>query len=91
MNYIEEADTIDIREALYFMSQNPPYKFARLKIIPTPKHVPPILSFVFHGEKIHEVQRRYMNGDYMGVDYSNLKLLASEIETYLRSQEDYCI
>ena len=89
--YDEEACTTDLREALYFMSHNPPFKFVRLENVQTPKTVPTFFRMVFQGEKIMEEQLRYTRNEPCPVDLSNLKALASEIDSYIKSLEDYSI
>ena len=86
---MNEGGTPDLREALYLMSQNPPYKFVRLEVLPTSK----FFYMTFKGDKISEAQLRYIkdrNGTCL-IDFSKLKVLACEIECYMKNLEDYCI
>ena len=86
-----EMGIYELREALYLMSQNPPYKFVRLETIQGVKGAASSLRMVFEGENITGACVRYLLGDQSPVDLSNFKVLASEVENYLKSQEDYCI
>jgi hypothetical protein len=85
-NY-SEIGIYELREALYLMSQNPPYKFVRLETIQGAKGKTPSLQMIFGGENITEACVRYLLGDPSPVDLMKLKVLASEVENYLKSQE----
>jgi hypothetical protein len=87
-NY-NESGTTNIREALYLMSQN--YKFVRLEIIQEKKNVTPFFWMVFEGENIEAAQLRYLKDDSWDIDFSKLKVLAEEIENYMKSIEDNSI
>jgi hypothetical protein len=86
-----EAGTTDIREALYLMSQN--YKFVRLETIRSQSSykITPFFSFIFEGKDIGEAKLRYLGNDSCAIDLSKLKVLAGEIENYMKSVEDYSI
>jgi hypothetical protein len=81
----------DLREALYLMSRNPPYKFVGIENVQLLKNTTPRFKIVMQGEGIGAARLRYIQGDYGPVDFSNLKVLAEEIERYLKNQEDYSI
>jgi hypothetical protein len=86
-----EEGVYDLREALYLLSQNPPFKFVRIESIQIPKGAAPVLLMVFQDENITKARLQYIQGDHGNVDLTKLKVLASEVENYLKSQEDYCI
>ena len=88
---LNEDYTTDIREALYLMSEN--YKFVRLETIrsSTAAKFTPFLSFVFEGKDIGDARLRYLGNDSCSIDLSKLKVLAEEIENYMKKQEDYSI
>ena len=73
------------------MSQN--YKFVRLETIRSQSQFKftPYFSFMFEGKDIAEAKLRYLGNDSCDIDLSKLKVLAEEIENYMKSQEDYCI
>ena len=87
----EEEGVYDLREALYLLSQNPPYKFVRLESIQIPKGAAPVLRMVFEGENIAKARLQYIQGNYNHIDFANLKVLTSEIDSYIKSREDYSI
>jgi hypothetical protein len=86
-----EEGVYDLREALYLLSQKPPFKFVRLESIQIPKGSAPVFRMVFQGENIGKARLRYFEGDHGPVDFANLKVLACEIDNYIKSQEDYSI
>jgi hypothetical protein len=79
--------TTDLREALYLLGMN--YKFVRLETIrsQTKFKITPFFSLVFAGEGIVEAQHRYMGNETCRIDLSQLKVLAEEIESYMKSVE----
>ena len=89
-NYSEEG-IYDLREALYLMSQNPPYKFVRLETIQMPKGTTPVFRMVFEGENITQACLQYLQGEHGPIDFENLKVLAAKMDSYIKSQEDYSI
>ncbi len=86
-----ETCTTDLREALYFLGLN--YKFVRLETIRSQSRfkITPFFSLVFSGEGIVEAQHRYLGNESCKVDLSKFKVLAEEIERYMKSVEDYGI
>jgi hypothetical protein len=54
----------DLREALYLMSQNPPYKFVGIESVQAVKNTTPLLKIVMRGEGIGAACLRYIQGDY---------------------------
>jgi hypothetical protein len=86
-----ETCTTDLREALYLMGQN--YKFVRLETIrsQTQFKFSPYFSFVFEGKDIDEARIRYLGNDFCAVDLTKFKVLAAEVESYMKSVEDYSI
>ncbi len=86
-----EAGTSDIREALYLMGLN--YRFVRLETYRSQSQfkITPFFSFVFEGKDIDEARIRYLGNDSSDVDLSKFKVLAEEIERYMKSREDYSI
>ena len=81
----------DLREALYLMSQNPPFKFVGIENEQIVKNTMPRFRIIMQGEGIGAARLRYLQGDYGPIDFTNIKILASEIDSYIKSQEDYCI
>jgi hypothetical protein len=86
-NY-NESGTNNLRQALYLMNQN--YKFVRLEII-REKNATPFFWMVFEGEDIEAAQLRYLKDDSCDINFAKLKVLANEIENYMKSREDYSI
>jgi hypothetical protein len=88
-----EAGTTDIREALYLMSQNPPYKFVRLETYHSRSQFKftPFFTFIFEGNDIEDARIRYLGNESCDIDLSKFKVLAEEIENYMKSLEDYSI
>jgi hypothetical protein len=86
-----EAGTTDIREALYLLGMN--YKFVRLETYRSQSQFKfsPYFSFVFEGNDIDDARIRYLGNDSCEVDLSKFKDLAAEIESYMKSVEDYSI
>jgi hypothetical protein len=89
-NY-NESGTSDLREALYLMSQNPPYKFVRLETIRMTEKTTPFFRMIFEGDNITEAQIRYLKNESSNIDFTKLQVLTAEIESYVKSREDYCI
>jgi hypothetical protein len=81
----------DLREALYLMSQNPPFKFVGIENEQIVKNTMPRFRIIMQGEGIGAARLRYIQGDYGPIDFTNIKILASEIDSYIKSQGDYCI
>jgi hypothetical protein len=86
-NY-NESGTTNLRQALYLMSRN--YRFVRLEII-REKNTTPFFWMVFEGDDIEAAQLRYLQDHSCQIDFSQLKILAAEIESYMKSVEDYSI
>jgi hypothetical protein len=86
-----EAGITDIREALYLMGFN--YRFVRLETYRSQSQFKftPYFSFVFEGKDIDEARIRYLGNDSCAVDLTKFKVLAAEVESYMKSQEDYSI
>jgi hypothetical protein len=84
---LNETCTTDLREALYLLGQN--YKFVRLETIRSQSRyrITPFFSFVFEGKDIGEAKLRYLGNETCEIDLSKLKVLAEEIESYMKSEE----
>jgi hypothetical protein len=91
MSRFKPHETCNLREALYLLGLN--YKFVRLETIrsQTQYRITPFFSLVFSGEGIIDAQRRYMWNESCKIDISRFKVLAEEIERYMKSVEDESI